>query len=214
LLVQPEAVKLLKRKKLNVYVFRDVKEYFYGLNLYGKLFVILKTGAIHGLDFFAFFTVLTSHGIFSMDSVKRYIKLCVFNTALREFIKHRKVDVVLLDQWIIQGIWSATIFRLESHDKIQNKLSRFYFKTDFVLYFDIDAVTASERIDSRDSNTSRFDKMNVEKRLIEFEKYNGYLFQLYSNSACENKVMFSTKETPEKNAEDFFSKIEYLVTDR
>ena len=131
---------------------------------------------------------------------------------LQQFIVKRKFDVLLLDQWIIQGLWSATIFRNNSYDLLHEKLSQFYFKSDIVLYLHIDSSTASERIDSRSTYTSRFDKMDAGKRLEELEKYSRYLFQLYENSNCMNKLEFSAMESPKKNAEDFLQHLKRTVT--
>jgi thymidylate kinase len=202
---------LLKKRNLSVAVFADVKAYFYGLKYYRMLYVVAKAAGVHGFDFLAFMKLLASHGIFSFDAVYRYMKLCVFNRALQDFLATSKVHVVLLDQWIIQGLWSATIFRLGSYGALQRELSRFYFKTDCVLYFDIDAVTASRRIGERNTGRSRFDKMNMQERLEESEKHNGYLFELYQHSSCENKHVFSTHESPAENAEGFLSLLTRLI---
>ena len=200
------------KQNLNVYTFNDVKEYLYQLNFYARLHIYLKTLLIHSLDFFAFFILLASHRVYSFDSIYRYIKLCIFNTALHQFMRIRKVDVLLLDQWIIQGLWSATIFKVKSYNKLQDELKRFYFKTDYVLYFDIDEETACQRIQSRDFGRSRFDEMDYEKKLAALKRYNPYLHRLYENSDCPNKFEFSTKVSPVKNAEDFFHQLEYSVT--
>jgi len=203
---------LLNTMNMSVAVFADLKAYFYRMKFYRRLRVILVTLRLHGPDFFAFAGLLASHGAYSFDSVFRYIKLCVFNTALQDFVRTQKVDIVLLDQWIIQGLWSATILKLKSYGDLETKLKRFYFNTDYVLYFDVDVATASARIEARDTGKSRFDTMTAERRLVEFEKYNGYLFQLYKNSSCENKHVFSTRESPARNAEVFLSTFMNQVT--
>ena len=202
---------LLRQSGLKVYVFSDIKEYFYGLKFYYSFYIILKTLTIYGLNFLHYSLILAYRGIYSLDSIIRYVKLCVFNMALHEFIEYKKVDVVLLDQWIIQGLWSATIFKLASYETLHKMIKRFYFKTDFVLYFDIDAATASERISSRDSTRSRFDKMDPGRRLEETEKYNAYLYQLYENSDCDNKLMFSTTISAAENAASFLDQLKQKV---
>jgi thymidylate kinase len=69
-----------------------------------------------------------------------------------------------------------------------------------VFYLHIDVNTAIKRISSRNTRLSRFDKMDPETRLRELFKYNSYLFELYENSSCKQKHLFSTYRSPEKNA--------------
>ena len=190
--------KLLKDNGLEVYVFSDLKKYLYSLKYHKKILILLKTLFYYSHHFLRFSVTLAYHGIFSFNSNIRYIKLCIFNMGLQHFLINRNVDVIIIDQWIIQGLWSATIFKLKSCERIQYALQQFYFKSNIVLYFDIDAATASERIGSRESQQSRFDKMDPAKRIAESEKYNAYLFQLYENSNCQHKFMYSTKESPAK----------------
>lgn len=199
------------KQNLNVYTFQDIKHYLYQRSFYRRLCIYLKTLFEHSPDFLAFFLLLASHRVYSFDSIYRYMKLCIFNNVLHQFIRTRKVDALLLDQWIIQGLWSATIFKVHSFNKLQDELKRFYFKTDYVLYFDIDEETACERIQSRDSGKSRFDKMDYENKLAQLKRYNPYLYRMFENSDCPNKFEFSTKVSPGKNAEDFFHQFEYSV---
>ncbi len=199
------------KQNLNVYTFCDVKAFLYEQSFYHRLRIYLETIFTHGLDFLAFFYLLASYRIYSFDSIYRYMKLCLFNIVLHQFIGSRKVDALLLDQWIIQGLWSATIFKVHSLNKLQDELKRFYFKTDYVLYFDIDEETACERIQSRDSGRSRFDKMDYEDKLAELKRYNPYLHRLFENSDCPNKFEFSTKVSPVQNAEAFFHQLQASV---
>jgi thymidylate kinase len=203
---------MLKENGFIVYVLSDLKKYFNNMKYLNKYYIILNTLFFTGVDLLRFTLVLARHGIISFDSIIRYSKLCVMNMVLQQFIVKRKFDVLLLDQWIIQGLWSATIFKLNSYDVLHEKLRRFYFKTDVVLYFNIDTATASKRIESRDTNTSRFDRMDAGKRLVELKKYNAYLFQLYENSNCKNKLEFSALVSPEKNAEDFLHQLKHTIT--
>jgi len=202
---------LLKMHHFNVYEFKDVKNYFYGLPFYDRGHVYLRTIWAYSGNLLFYTLTLVRHGIVSVESIYRYLKLCVFNTALKKFIRDHKVDIILLDQWIIQGLWSATIFRTSTYDQLYQKLSRFYFNVDFVLYFDIDVVTASERIESRTSNRSRFDHMIQDTRLSELLKYNKYLFKLFENSRCKHKRILSTMNNPKKNANAFIHELEHFI---
>ena len=203
---------LLKENGFVVYMLSDLKYYFHNMNYRSKFYIILSTLFFKGVDLLRFTLVLARHRIFSLDSIIRYSKLCVMNQVLRQFLVKRIFDVLLLDQWIIQGLWSATIFKLNSYDVLHEKLRRFYFKTDIILYFNIDIETALERIESRDTFTSRFDKMDAGKRSEELKKYDTYLLQLYENSNCKNKLEFSALANPEKNAEDFLNQLKKKIT--
>lgn len=205
---------LFRKGNLNVYVFRDVKTYLYQQSWYQRLSIYLHTILSNSQNIFCYTILLASNGIYSIDSIYRYLKLCIFNTALRQFMSSREVDVVFLDQWVIQGLWSATIFKARCYDKLQKELKKFYFETAYVLFFDIDEETASERIGSRKTGRSRFDQMDSVKRMEESKKYNQYLYQLYENSDCKNKMTFSTKVSPHKNAETFYYHLKSSTTER
>jgi len=198
---------LLKQKKFSVIMWNDLKTYVHELNFFKKIYLLVKTLFFSGYSLFLYSIILACHKIYSIDSIYRYLRLLIFNTALTEYLKKRKVDIVLLDQWIIQEMWSATIFRLKSY-KIWKYLKNFYFKIDFVFYFDIDILTASKRISLRNTNFSRFDNMDSQKRPNELSKYNSYLYQLYETSDCKNKFILSSKQSPFNNAEIFFQHLD------
>ncbi|MEX2232406.1 MAG: hypothetical protein WD824_09615 [Cyclobacteriaceae bacterium] len=205
-------LEFFKKRNVNAYTFNDIKIYLGQLTFYHRLQICFKAILLNGHDVLSYSFLLACHRIYSFDSIYRYIKLCIFNSTLSQFMRVRKVDAVFLDQWIIQGLWSATIFKAKTFDKLPDELKRFYFNTDYVLYFDIDEETACERIHQRESGRSRFDKMGREQRLSELKRNNPYLFRLYQNSACKNKLKFSTRESPGKNAEEFFQQLEYSLT--
>ena len=202
---------LLQEQELSVYTFSDVKKYLYHQSLFRRLFIIFKAIAIHAVSIISYTLLLLRSKLFSFNSLYRYTKLCVFNQALQLFIKEVKPDVVLLDQWSIQGLWSATIFKLDSYNAFSEKLVRFYFKTDIVLYFDLDTETANERIAHRNHGDSRFDKMEPMQRLERLKKYNGYLLQLYEQSSCTNKFQVSALDSPSQNAEFFLEKLKEFI---
>lgn len=188
---------------LHVYTFTDVKAHLYQLPLAQRIRIYLATLLRKSHILLLYSWLLASHGILSMDSIYRYVKLCIFNDAVRGFMQSRRCDMLLLDQWAIQGLWSATIFKAGPLEALQSKLKKFYFKSDVIVFFDIDAETASGRIGSRHSNLSRFDRMNDHERLARLRQYNQYLFQLYANSDCRRKLSLSGNLQPDENAERF-----------
>jgi thymidylate kinase len=195
---------LLQKKNLNVCLSDDLKAYIRKMTKGRKLFLLAETLVFRGHLLLFYTAALAFNKIYSFDSIYRYFRLSIFNQALQRLIKNKEVDIVILDQWIIQELWSATIFKLPSYAKVKNHLKRFYFKTDFVLYFDVAAEIASERISNRSTRLSRFDLMGPDKRLEELLKYNGYLFELYQNSGCKQKHLFTTDQSPDQNAGKFF----------
>ena len=160
-------LEFFRKRNVNAYTFNDIKVYVSELTFYHRLQIYSTAVLLNLRQLLSYSFLLSCRGIYSFDSIYRYIKLCIFNNALHQFIRVREVDVIFLDQWIIQGLWSATIFKTGSYDRLTGDLKRFYFKTDYVLYFDIDEDTACERIHRRDFGKSRFDKMGAEKRLFE-----------------------------------------------
>jgi hypothetical protein len=198
----------LKTKNQNTYIFQDLRLFLHELPLHKKLVLIARTLLLKSKILYQFTLTLFQHGIYSMNSIYRYFKLMVYNEVLTEFIKAKKVDFLLLDQWVIQGIWSSTIFNMKPFDTDKLNLNRYYFQTNFVLYFDIDPKTASSRIANRATNLSRFDRMSAIKRHDKLLRYNAYLYQLFENSNCEHKYIFSTEYSPATNAELFMNYIE------
>ena len=127
----------LKRHDIVPYVFADVKKYLYKQKFHHKVIFVLRTLRAHGIHLIRFTFLLVTLGMFSFDSVFRYTKLCLFNQALQAFVIRQPKGIVLLDQWVIQGLWSATIFKTQPSAALALKLKRFYFPVDYVLYFDV-----------------------------------------------------------------------------
>jgi thymidylate kinase len=199
----------LEKRGLKVYTLQDLKDYIRNLSLLEKLFLSIKAGVFRSHTLLFYTLSLAYNRIISADSIYRYIRLTLFDLALKQFKKKKDVDIVILEQWIIQELWSATIFKLKSYNRVRKHLSRFFFKTDFVFYFDIDVRTASERIRVRNMGKSRFDKMDPQKRIEELMKYKTYLYQLYEISDCKRKYSLAGENSPEKNAELFVQHINY-----
>ncbi|WP_147202209.1 hypothetical protein [Segetibacter aerophilus] len=191
---------LLESNGYTVCKWQDVKDYIRKMAFTKKCLLVLKLVLFRGQSLMLYTTLLASNSIYSRNSIYRYIRLTLFDLALKQLLKKEKIDVVLLDQWTIQEMWSATIFRAKSYSSISKSLSKFYFSTDIIFYFDVDINTAVERIEMRPTKTSRFDRMTREKRTQELEKYNSYLFQLFESSDCTQKHLFSGHDSPEKNA--------------
>jgi thymidylate kinase len=191
---------LLKSKGFKVGTRQELKAFVKKMGFAGKLFLLLKLVLFRGPAVALYILSFAVNRIYSMDSIYRFVKLTLFDLALKQYKKNSDADVVLLDQWIIQEIWSATIFRAKSYTGISKSLSRFYFSTDVVFYLDVDIHTACERIRTRTTNFSRFDKMDAKRRAEELEKYNSYLFQLFESSDCKQKHLFSGHNSLQMNA--------------
>ncbi|HUR12523.1 MAG TPA: hypothetical protein VM012_14200 [Flavitalea sp.] len=170
------------------------------MSFYDKILLITRYGLSRTVNLSAYIIALIRNRIFSFDSVYRYVRLIIFDLAIIQYQKEFQTDVVLLDQWIIQELWSVTIFRMKSYNRISKEISKFYFRTDAVFYLDVDVNTATERISRRSTTFSRFDRMDKATRAKELLKYKSYLYQLYENSNCKQKHLFTTYRSPEKNA--------------
>ncbi|AKQ44622.1 hypothetical protein TH63_01635 [Rufibacter radiotolerans] len=192
---------LLKEKDLQVLTLQDVKDHIQSLSLYRKLLLFTTTLFSTGHLLFSYSLSLVAQRIFSASSIYRYVRLSIFNTALQQIIASKAIDIVLLEQWIIQELWSATIFNHNSYQHFATTPRPFYFKVNYVFYLDIDPETASERIQNRSTNLSRFDRMPADQRLKELHRCNDYLFQIYKNSGCKNKFIISTQHSPALTAE-------------
>lgn len=202
-------LQLFRNRGLNAYTFHDIKSFLYRLDFIERLKVYLHVITFNGSCLLSYWSLLFRHRVYSLDSFFRYVKLCVFNRALHQFTRQHDVDVLLLDQWSIQGLWSATIFKKGATQRFQEELRRFYFKTDYVLYFELDDDTACDRIHLRDHGKSRFDKMGKDRRLFELKRTTPYLYRLFEKSDCPNKLKFSARRSAQKNAEDFLHQLWY-----
>ncbi|MFC5269486.1 hypothetical protein [Adhaeribacter terreus] len=194
---------MLQAKGLHVCQSEDLKTYFRNLGRRQKLQLFCNTLFMKAFTLIKYTTILARYKIYSLNSVYRFLRLSVFQAALDQMIKTRKVDLVLLDQWMIQELWSATIFKTDAMQQLQTELKEFYFKTDYLFYFDLDVETAAGRIENRSTNRSRFDRMTPEKRLAEMKKYNAYLHGLFQHADCLEKHTLSTEQSPYQNGELF-----------
>lgn len=193
----------LKSIGLQVFLNDELEDYVVGLNRYHKLYLIYKTCVQKGHLLLLYVIILLRNGIFNLKSFTRYASLALRETALKHLTETKLVDVVLLDQWAIQGLWSSTIFNVEPTSSFTKKLKYLYLKTDIVIYFDVDIATASERMELRSTFNSRFDEMGLKQRNEELTKYKEYLFQLFTISSCKNKYVLSTLQSPVENTRYF-----------
>ena len=205
---------MLQQKNLKVCQSQDIKDYILELSLLKKLVLFSETMLLKGRLLFLYPVILALNKAFTLHAVYRYVRLAVFNQALAKMVKTRGIDVVLLDQWVIQELWSATIFKLEKFDKVLKQLQKFYLETDLVFYFSINPETASERISGRDTNLSRFDGMSPEKRVEALSKYSNYLYQLYEMSDCGHKHVLLAEQNPSENAGYFYKQLKQFPDNR
>lgn len=205
-------LELLKARDLKIVARQDIEAYVRKLGPVEKYYLFIRTLLLRGHLIFYYTVSLAFLRIFSLDSIYRYIRLSVYQLALDQLIKNNKIDLVLLDQWMIQELWSATIFKDVAYESLAQQLSKFYFRTDMVFYFSIDVATASERIAQRGTKLSRFDSMAPTQRLRELLKYGAYLLQLFEQSDCTHKYKFCSKNSPSGNALIFFQYLSFFVT--
>ena len=197
---------VLKKKNLKVCLSQDIKVYVRQLNMLKKLFLFSETLLLKGHLLLLYPIALAFNNAVSLHAVYRYFRLAIFNQALPKLVRLQAFDIVLLDQWAIQELWSATIFNLHAFNNL-NHLSKFYLNPDLVFYLDVNEAIASDRISKRNTNLSRFDNMPPEKRLTELSKYKTHLYQLYQRSDCRHKFVLSAEETLNQNAKHFYKQL-------
>ena len=196
---------------LKTYQFKDVKKHLYRMPFFRRFLLYLRTVLNNRDKLWGYCRLLAANGALHPDAMSRYVKLCIFNTAAQDFLKSRCVDVLLLDQWTVQGLWSATIFRAKAYASLEERLPQFCFDASYLLFFDADEETACQRIASRTFGRSRFDRMDAPTRLAEMKCYNAYLRALYEHSACRNKLVFSARKDPQENAETFLKHLQQAL---
>ena len=191
---------VLKERGLQVCISEDLEKHVKSLNAFHKLCIISKACLKRGHFLLLYILLFAFSGMFKLEYFIHYASLILRETALKHLIKEKRIDIVLLDQWAIQAVWSSTIFHLKPTALVLKYSKFLYLKTDFVIYFEIDPVIASKRMEMRPTFKSRFDMMDIERRKNELMRYNNFLIQLYTNSDCKNKHIFSTELRPSENA--------------
>lgn len=184
-------------QKLVIGQFSDIKVHIRSLSRMAQALLIFDAIRLHGGQLFRFVLLLFRKDSFAADSVWRYFKLCVFDAGLQQLLVLGKFDVILLDQWIIQGIWSATIFKSEPKRISAEVLRAFYFPVDVLVYFEIDAASASFRVGNRTDGKSRFEHMSQRERTGMISGYKDYLYELFQASSCPGKHVVQAIVGPE-----------------
>lgn len=203
-------IKQLRQSGYQVAGRTELKQYLRSMNratrwwLYAAT-VFRKTGSC-----IRFCMLLAWHRSLRYDALYRYLRWCLFDGALRTYIRRYQPDYVLLDQWALQDLWSATIFTGAKHGTLARQLKRFGGKRDALFYFDVDAQTAAARIGLRSSSISRFDAMGDGQRLEELRKWTGYLFSLFHAAECPYKKILSGHAPAARLANLFFYHLDVL----
>jgi len=199
---------IMEREGVTVARFKDVKRYFYRTP-FSIVRLILKTFLSEATTMLRFYRLLWRHGHLRFDAISRFARLCTFHTAQQEFCSRQRPHVLLLDQWSVQGLWSAVIIGPNTESLIK-ELGPYFFPVDAQLYCEIDLDTSLERIGERKHGLSRFDSMAAHERRKTLEQNNGYLYNLFRDSNCDNKAVISMHQTPAETANEVVK----FITDR
>ena len=194
----------LENKDIRVAEFSDVKKHLKSQSKFAIAQLAIKalakkTGAIG-----KFLVLLIRNRAFSISSFYRFLKLCVFHEALQRYRKVAHTDIIILDQWIVQGLWSAILFRDRPFD-LSAFLFGFHSNVDWLVYFETDAETAAQRIAGRTTATSRFDQFGETQNMRELKRSGNSLYRLFTASPCRRKTIFNTDVPPQNNAKKFFA---------
>jgi thymidylate kinase len=103
---------------------------------------------------------LNAESFICLTTVPRLLEM------VQKTVSSKSCDVVLLDQWLIQNIWSVGVTGEITPTNFLERLIRKYGYFDIpvlVVHFDLDVNTAVNRIQCRSTTESRFDKMQAEK---------------------------------------------------
>lgn len=194
----------LANNGLKTAIFKDVKRHLREKSLFSKLAFVLSNTFKNLPVFLTFSVLLFKSGVFSINSIIRYYKVTLFNGSISSFINNSKTQVLLLDQWSVQQLWSATIFRAKDYERLKSNLVDFFLEPDVMIYVDINLSIASERVSGRSSMTSRFDKMSENERTKYLHEYNDYLKSLFMTSRAKNKLTISGNQELSTNVEKLF----------
>lgn len=188
---------------IRVGTFADVKSYLYRSNVSSKWIMLRWFLRHHAYSVLRFSWVLVSHRLLGWETMVRYVKLCVFNSALQGYKQSRSVEIILLDQWSIQGLWSIALYSKSISEKLLKDLAHFLFSVDCLIYIDLEEQEAVGRIHGRHTKTSRFDWMDDHVRLQMLIDHSSALRHLFEAANCPVKMTLSGKRTPQENARFF-----------
>lgn len=160
---------------------------------------MLRLVWLRGKDLIRFGLLLRQQSVLTIQAVRRYLRIALYEQVLRHRLNKEKADVVLLEQWMIQELWSATIFKALDHRVLEERLARLCLPVDILIYFDISESTATERVGQRTHGRSRFDRLPASIRLSAMEKYGQFLEQLFRFAPCAQKHVLSASQSPGHN---------------
>ena len=207
-------IKQLRQSGYRVAGRMELRHFIRSMNRVERLWLYAATVLQNAISLIHFCAILLQHRLLQYDAIFRYARWCLFNEALRKYIRRYRPDYVLLDQWALQDLWSATIFGRAAYGKLAEQLKSFGGKRDAIFYIDVDPQTAAARISLRRTAISRFDAMNDGKRFQEIKKWSGYLFTLYHSADCRFKKIISGSGSAAQLAPLFFYHLDVLTERR
>ncbi|MBX3257361.1 MAG: hypothetical protein KF862_24765 [Chitinophagaceae bacterium] len=134
-----------------------------------------------------YYYFLLRYGFIQRRNITEYPKYLFHHKVLASYIHKKKPDLVLLDQWSIQIIWSATLFSNKNSRNLLKFAHKLFLDVDLLIYFSLVEEKAALRIGKR-NETSRFDKMNYDTRINNLMTYSELLKDLFESAKCSNKV--------------------------
>ena len=101
-------------------------------------------------------------------------------------------DVILLDQGLLQEIWSVGITGNPPHGKfLKREINPLFLdRSTLIIYCQLDVNTALKRIQNRQTKNSRFDRLNSTQAYSLMKKYAAYLEEIISCArACQLPIL-------------------------
>lgn len=178
--VRTSVQKALSDQGLRLADWADLFHWYKNLGLFRRLRLSCRFGPQLAGDLVLFLNLALSLRPLTLYRLKSALRWSLWDCRLRSFLEVRAPDVCLLDQWLLQEIWSLELFGTGASDKAKLRLLRHLLRRDpdhcYVL-FDISTAEAAHRLAVRVPPRGRLDNQEEDWVCQQLIKHQGQLDQ-------------------------------------
>jgi len=165
---------------------QDYESWLKGLGVYSKAVIVTKILVSICLNINMLFKyILTTKPLKSIN-IKLLILILYKNFSLKEFKKNCDSEYILLDQFLMQDLWSLFVFSSLYSQKFIEFIVGKHANFDCIFFFRLPARKNAQRLYGRKGGTSRFDLSDYDDVLSLLIKKSRYTDEIYSfNGKCK-----------------------------
>jgi len=204
----------MRLKGLKVKGRQDYEVWIKGLSFYVNVFMIIKTlfTILFNINLLLNY-MLTTKSVESLN-IKLFFFIFYKAFSLKAFKKKFKDDIILLDQFLMQDIWSLFVFSSSYKEEVIKAIVSCCSQTDCIFFFSLSSEINAKRLSQRSGGTSRFDSNSYKDALASLLANKLYTEEVYSYSLKgSKKYIVDSSLSIKKNVDVIYKKITgYLPT--